>query len=720
MADLDHYNQLLSNQGLSYEESILDEIDGLTCNVCYDVFANEKEDIMSLISKEENGYCNHNLCLPCFKESAEDGSFLCPECRREIVGAERNIAAMKMVEYILKNHSSNSNETGTQDLERELSDAKDRLLQIEQERLEVERNSTMRIEQLQRNLADINSNNRDLLSNRTQLEKMLGELQDDSVRALELERELEIVRKRESLSLQNIEKLENDLENERMVLEQITLNSTNDIEVLQDIVYKKEQDLQSVIQQNNQLREQLKNMSNRYHTTESSTEEDSEGSDVNEGTTHRLFGYFEPFVSAAVDLITPSRWNGDLILDHTHYEDRERRGRNINSPVRRVVYNSNDFASKIVLLPDYVYKPPDNQESPVKERRRKKDEFERNYQYYSQWREALILSNLDHLNIISVKGIIRNEITSYKLIMNYLSCDLDYFCKQIRPEPPTLQEIKFIFYRVLCAVSYLHSAEIVHRDINNSSILLRIIDGKVMNIQLASFGKARSLLGPYSKNPISGTDPVRYRDIRILTNNQPDYDGSLQDSGKVVTITEKLHWPPELISLHETGSTIQSFHWKKCDIWAVGCCLAQSLRCGDPLFCSSTLNELLVEILKIDQCVPGDPSILQSGAYVHFGVNTEICYDLFDVLNVLPQTRDNLDKIPILSQNDTAGMQCVSMMANMLKLDPNERLHASDLLRDPFFENIKNNNLEAPCKNGLRRKLPDKKLVDFVMQCGGP
>ena len=49
--------------------------------------------------------------------------------------------------------------------------------------------------------------------------------------------------------------------------------------------------------------------------------------------------------------------------------------------------------------------------------------------------------------------------------------------------------LKFIFYNLLCAVRYMHSANVVHRDLKPSNIL---INGECQ-IKLCDFGLARTL-----------------------------------------------------------------------------------------------------------------------------------------------------------------------------------------------------------------------------------
>ena len=53
----------------------------------------------------------------------------------------------------------------------------------------------------------------------------------------------------------------------------------------------------------------------------------------------------------------------------------------------------------------------------------------------------------------------------------------------------TEEHIKTIIYNVLCAVNFIHSAQLVHRDLKPANILINT----QCNVRICDFGLARSL-----------------------------------------------------------------------------------------------------------------------------------------------------------------------------------------------------------------------------------
>ena len=89
-------------------------------------------------------------------------------------------------------------------------------------------------------------------------------------------------------------------------------------------------------------------------------------------------------------------------------------------------------------------------------------------------REIAIMKRLDHPNVVKVKEVIvtanAENFTEMYIVMEHAQSDL----KRLIKSSVFLQEmhIKIISYNLLCAMNYIHSANILHRDLKPANILV--------------------------------------------------------------------------------------------------------------------------------------------------------------------------------------------------------------------------------------------------------
>ena len=85
--------------------------------------------------------------------------------------------------------------------------------------------------------------------------------------------------------------------------------------------------------------------------------------------------------------------------------------------------------------------------------------------------------------------------------MEYLEHDMTSVTAHINNNQTLLkEEVVHMAYKILCAIKFLHSANVIHRDITPSNILF----DNQLNVRICDFGLSRtlplSLVGPGSGN----------------------------------------------------------------------------------------------------------------------------------------------------------------------------------------------------------------------------
>eukprot|EP01084_Bolivina_argentea_P285290 489201_1 len=169
----------------------------------------------------------------------------------------------------------------------------------------------------------------------------------------------------------------------------------------------------------------------------------------------------------------------------------------------------------------------------------------------SSLREIKILSELNHVNIISVREVvIDNNFVDIFMVMDYAANDIQSIMhnnnKKINGKISKwywpLNECKCLMYQLLIGINYLHSQYILHRDLKTSNLLL----SNAGILKICDFGMARQF-----NNNINESSYTNY----------------------VVTLWYRA---PELLLAYDKYST-------PIDIWSIGCILAELLT-GNVLF----------------------------------------------------------------------------------------------------------------------------------------
>jgi len=248
------------------------------------------------------------------------------------------------------------------------------------------------------------------------------------------------------------------------------------------------------------------------------------------------------------------------------------------------------------------------------------------------FREICFLQQMDgHENIVALYNVLKadNDRDIY-LIFEYMETDLHAVIRA-----NILEEIhkQYIMYQSFKALLYMHSADLVHRDMKPSNLLLN----SECLMKVADFGLARSLIS-------SGTteEPVN----PILT----DY------------VATRWYRAPEIL----LGSTR---YGKAVDMWSLGCIFCEMLS-GKPVFPgSSTLNQLekVCEVIGM----PSSDDIEAMGS---------------------PYARTMLDSLTV-GTGEGKGWEALyngqssdalDLLKKLMQFDPDKRLTAEEGLRHPY------------------------------------
>ncbi|KAH8739549.1 serine/threonine protein kinase KKIALRE [Cryptosporidium ryanae] len=276
-------------------------------------------------------------------------------------------------------------------------------------------------------------------------------------------------------------------------------------------------------------------------------------------------------------------------------------------------------------------------------------------------------------NIIQLKDFFLHE-NRYYLSLEYFPRTLLQYLED-SPNGIPIEVIKSCIYQLLTALRKCHSMGIIHRDVKPENILIKESQKKGdIELKLCDFGFARFI---QNKNYQTKNDDNKY----------------LSNSNRPLTSYVSTRWyrsPELLVKSTEYGASI--------DIWAVGCIMAELID-GEPLFpgtcdvdqlylirnCIGRLDEEHQSILERDTKFYDSykKHIYKgfiSGSNSKYNNNTS-CRNIippFQILSLKDRYSGKLDSIAF------------SFLEKLLTIDPKKRPTSEELLSDPFFNEIRN------------------------------
>ena len=250
----------------------------------------------------------------------------------------------------------------------------------------------------------------------------------------------------------------------------------------------------------------------------------------------------------------------------------------------------------------------------------------------------------NHPNILGIRDLIRpsskRRMDTIYIVSDFMDTDLYRLCQS--QVEFTENHVRHLLYQMLCGLSYMHSANILHRDMKTANLLV----DRNFNLQICDFGLARF------------SSPGHEYDCEGSTGSVPEADGGPPPLTElVVTLWYRA---PELVADSHYNSSI--------DLWAVGCIFAEMLL-RRPLFPGRDHLHQLQLITDI-MGTPTETDIRTiRGAYAR------------KVLRSLPYRPPKSWR----SVFPNASSEAIDLIQKLLVFDANKRLTAEEALNHPYL-----------------------------------
>jgi len=247
-------------------------------------------------------------------------------------------------------------------------------------------------------------------------------------------------------------------------------------------------------------------------------------------------------------------------------------------------------------------------------------------------READILQTIEHTNCLRILDVFytySEEGDNRKwqnLVFDYHPTTLAGFLKKRKP---STRLVKTLFYQLCLALEHIHTKSICHRDLTPNNILI----SDQGELKMADFGSAKILDA---------------------------------DHVSMSYICSRYYRAPELLM----GSTNYS---TKIDIWSAGCILAEMLM-GKPIFAGVDTQDQFVKIVL----VLGTPSLSDLWA-MKKNYKQHLRFPKIEPLyfgDILPSDVEDV-------------ANAAHLLNSMLCFNPKTRYSIDEVLRHPFFDEIK-------------------------------
>ena len=243
------------------------------------------------------------------------------------------------------------------------------------------------------------------------------------------------------------------------------------------------------------------------------------------------------------------------------------------------------------------------------------------------------------VDIVFEDNDLNKEFNGLYLYEELMECDMHQIIKS--GQPLTDAHYQSFIYQILCGLKYIHSANVLHRDLKPGNLLVNAD----CQLKICDFGLARG----YHENPVKNN--------QFLT----EY------------VATRWYRAPEIMLSYQ-GYT------KSIDVWSTGCILAELLG-GKPIFKGKDYVDQLNRILQV-LGTPAEHTLERIGS--------KNVQDYIHQLGFIP-------KVPFVELYPNANPDALDLMEKMLAFDPIQRITVDEALKHPYLSIWHDPNDEPVC-----------------------
>lgn len=269
-----------------------------------------------------------------------------------------------------------------------------------------------------------------------------------------------------------------------------------------------------------------------------------------------------------------------------------------------------------------------------------------------------------------------------------------------KQKPLTIPEVQHLLYQLLLGTKYMHSANIIHRDIKPDNILIWTSD---LTVKITDFGLARIVRCPRLESPPSpphirnsesespsnstspSISPSNHMTSHLPLSPQENCPLSIPPPPTLSRnltqhVVSRWYRAPEVILCQDYDAAV--------DVWSIGCVLADMLRHGRPIFPGGAVAPLSME--SAAKVTKGENML--SVIFSVIGAPTEDDIRTFPDEAVRNELRGFCGLVPDESLEELfedAPIEAISLLRSMLTFNPKKRISIDNALLHPFLASVR-------------------------------